>query len=113
MKTYPWTSVAVASLLTICTPWAVGQGPATAMSDFHAQALCKAWNADPMLTTKLVESGWAKNDGGKGHKVMQIYRADCPKSTRVELHVGLKEGKALCGYGGAARTETLVESVDY
>ena len=47
------------------------------------------------LTDKLVESGWMKNDAGRGFKTMQIYRADCPKSARIELQIALKDNKAM------------------
>ena len=65
-----------------------------------------------MLTNKLVESGWIKNDKGRGYKAMQIYRNDCPGSARVELRVTAKNGKALCVYGGAAESK-LDSDVDY
>jgi putative sterol carrier protein len=92
---------------------AVAQTPAVAMSPPWAQAMCAAWNADATLTDKLVESGWIKNDGGRGHKLMQIYRADCPKSERIEMQIALKDGKAQCVYGGAARAAKLDGAVDY
>ncbi|MCX7892424.1 MAG: SCP2 sterol-binding domain-containing protein [Burkholderiales bacterium] len=82
------------------------------MSADWARAMCEAWNADPTLTVKLAESGWVKNNKGRGYKVMQIYRADCPDSPRIELRVAEKDGKAICNYGG--RAETRVDtSVDY
>ncbi len=82
------------------------------MSADWAKAMCEAWNADPTLTVKLAESGWVKNNKGRGYKVMQIYRADCPDSPRIELRVSEKDGKAICNYGG--RAETKVDtSVDY
>ncbi|MBK6862772.1 MAG: SCP2 sterol-binding domain-containing protein [Ideonella sp.] len=92
---------------------AVAQTPAVAMSPPWAQAMCAAWNADATLTDKLVESGWIKNDGGRGHKLMQIYRADCPKSERIEMQIALKDGKAQCVYGGAARAAKLDGAADY
>ena len=70
-----------------------------------AQGMCKAWNADPELTGKLVESGWAKNDKGRGYKVMQIYRADCDGSARSEWRVTEKGGKAVRVYGGKAESK--------
>ena len=51
---------------------------------------CEAWNKDPVLTDKLVESGWMKNDAGRGFKVMHIYRSDCGDSAAAELRVALK-----------------------
>ncbi len=86
---------------------------AVAMSAPWAQAMCSAWNADATLTDQLVESGWVKNDGGRGFKAMQIYRADCPNSARIELKVALKEDKAQCTYGGPAQTEKLDSGADY
>jgi len=92
---------------------AFAQTPAAAMSPPFAQAMCDAWNADPTLTDKLVESGWIRNDAGRGFKIMQIYRADCPKSARIEMQIALKAGKAQCVYGGAARTGKLDVGADY
>lgn len=92
---------------------AAAQSPPVAMSAPWAQAMCSAWNADTGLTAKLVESGWAKNDGGRGYKAMQIYRADCPKAERIELQIAVKDSAAQCVYGGAARSAKLDGSTDY
>jgi putative sterol carrier protein len=89
------------------------QAPTSAMSADWAQAACKAWNAEPVLTDKLVESGWMKNDGGRGFKAMQIYRTDCAKSPRIEMKIALKENKAMCVHGGAVQTTTLDGGADY
>jgi putative sterol carrier protein len=100
-----------AVLLAATTAWA--QAPAVAMSAPWAEAMCAAWNADALLTDRLAESGWAKNDGGRGYKAMQIYRSDCPGSGRIEMQIALKDGKARCVYGGAVRTKPLNGSADY
>jgi len=92
---------------------AAAQSPGTAMSPSFAQAMCNAWNADATLTDKLVESGWIKNDGGRGYKIMQIYRADCTKSAHIEMQIALKDNKAQCVYGGATRTAKLDDEADY
>lgn len=110
MKSLPVLLVLVAA----CTVPAVrAQVPSPAMSAPWAQAMCGAWNDDAVLTDKLVESGWMKNDGGRGFKIMQIYRADCPKAPRIEMQIALKDGKARCEYGGASRTDKLDGSADY
>jgi len=83
------------------------------MSEEWGKEACAAWNKDPILTDKLAESGWAKNDGGKGFKVMQVYRDDCKDSPKVELRIALKEGKAMCSYGGKVETANLNKSHDY
>ncbi len=110
MKRLSCLVVAVASLATSAV---FAQAPAVAMSTPWAQSMCSAWNADATLTDKLVESGWIKNDAGRGFKAMQVYRADCPKSARIEMQIALKEGKAQCTYGGGARTAQLDGHADY
>jgi putative sterol carrier protein len=92
---------------------ALAQTQPTALSPSWAQAMCTAWNADPVLTDKLVESGWIRNDAGRGYKAMQIYRADCPTSARIEMQIALKGEKAQCVYGGPAKTARLDGGADY
>jgi len=82
------------------------------MSPEWAKEMCEAWNRDAALTGKLVESGWVRNDLGRGYKVMQIHRSDCRESARVELRVANKGGKAVCTYGGRAESK-LDASADY
>lgn len=82
------------------------------MSADWAKQACDAWNQDPVLTDKLKEK-WVKNHGGKGHKVMQIYREGCESSPRIEMHVSEKDGKAMCVYGGAVKTTELSKKHDY
>jgi len=69
------------------------------MSPEWAQAACEAWNRDAVLTDKLVESGWVKNDKGRGYKVMQVFRTDCGASPTAEMRIALKDGKALARDG--------------
>jgi putative sterol carrier protein len=85
----------------------------TLMSADWARDACEAWNKDPVLTDKLVESDWVKNDKGRGFKVMQVYRSDCGDKPTAELRVSLKDGKATCVYGGAPATEKLEMGADY
>jgi putative sterol carrier protein len=108
----PHLATLALGLVLASTAHAQGK-PAVAMSPDWAQAMCTAWNADPDLTGKLVESGWVKNDSARGFKAMQIYRTDCPKSARIELQVALKDNKAMCTYGGAAKTTALNSASDY
>ena len=83
------------------------------MSPEHAKGLCDAWNAEPILTDKLVESGWMKNDKGRGYKIMQIYRTECETSPRVEMKMMDKGGKAMCVYGGKVESKSLDSAADY
>lgn len=110
MKRAISTGLALAGLA--CAGAAGAQGVAV-MSPAWAQQMCGAWNADPVLTGRLVESGWMKNDGGRGYKTMQIWRSDCEGSARVEMRIALKDGKAQCVYGGSAGTQALDRGTDY
>ncbi len=83
------------------------------MSAEWAQGACEAWNKDAVLTDKLAESGWVKNDKGRGFKVMQLFRKDCGAAPTAELRVALKDDKALCVYGGKVETANLEGSADY
>ena len=104
------TAAALGIALAILAPPA--SAAPTMMTAEWAQQMCNAWNADATLTGKLVESEWIKNDKGRGYKAMQIYRADCADSARIELRVSEKDGKAVCVYGGKAES-TLNTRVDY
>lgn len=82
------------------------------MDEAWAKKACEQWNQTPTLTDGLAES-WVKNDGGKGHKVIQMYRTDCGEASRTELRIALKEAKAQCSYGGKMESAKLDGSVDY
>ncbi len=73
---------------------------------------CEQWNRTPALTDDLADR-WIRNDGGKGFKVIQLYRNECGEVTRSELRIAAKEGKAMCVYGGKAETATLDPGTDY
>lgn len=83
------------------------------MSAEWAAAACAAWNADPVLTHDLVESGWINNDEDRGFKVMQVYREDCGDAPTAELRVSLRDGAARCVYGGPVETTKLDAGADY
>jgi putative sterol carrier protein len=83
------------------------------MSGDWGVAACAAWNADPVLTGDLVESGWIENDKGRGYKIMQVYREDCDEKPTVELRVSLEDGRAQCVYGGPVQAEPLDGGADY
>jgi putative sterol carrier protein len=106
------TTSLAAALMTLALA-----GPALAapslMSAEWANEACGAWNKDPVLTDKLVESEWVKNDKGRGFKVMQVYRSNCSDRPTAEMRIALKDGKALCVYGGAPETAKLDSGADY
>jgi putative sterol carrier protein len=85
---------------------------ATLMSaEWTAQA-CEQWNRTPGLTDELAET-WVKNDGGRGFKVIHLYRTECGEATRTELRIAAKGDKALCTYGGRVENPKLDAKVDY
>jgi len=96
---------------------AASAGPLAAqpvlMSAEWAQAACLAWNRDSVLTDKLVESGWVKNDKGRGYKVMQVFRTDCGAKPTAEMRIALKSDKAMCVYGGKVETAQVDAGADY
>jgi putative sterol carrier protein len=107
-----WTLCLVLGAVAVVSAGRTVAAPVLMTSDWAAQA-CLAWNNDPVLTGKLMESGWTKNDKGRGFKVLQVYREDCPKSPRVELRIAPRENRATCVYGGKVETATLASDADY
>jgi len=85
---------------------AAAQAPVLMSPPWAAQA-CEAWNKEPELTGALFESGWVKNDAGRGFKVMQLYRRDCGEQPTAEMRIVAKEDKAICVFGGAVQTAKL------
>jgi putative sterol carrier protein len=85
--------------------------PPLLSADWSASA-CEQWNKTATLTDELADK-WVKNDGGKGFKVIQLYRDECGEGSRSELRIAPKDGKAACVYGGKAETAKLDSGVDY
>lgn len=83
------------------------------MSAEWGAAACTAWNADPVLTKELAESGWIKNDKGRGYKAMRVYRDDCGDSATTELRVSLVDNEARCTFGGPVQAAALDSGADY
>jgi len=106
-------TTAVQAADTPAAPAAPAMDKPVFMSAEWAKLACDAWNKDPVLTDKLKKSEWVDNHGGKGYKVMQIYREDCKSSPHVEMHVKDQDGKAMCVYGGPAKTTELSKKTDY
>lgn len=117
MRSTPRMVARCLAALSVCGAGAAWAQAPVALSGGWAEAMCNAWNADTVLTGQLVQSGWIKNDAGRGFKTMQIYRADCAGSPRVEMQIALrndgKGDKAMCIYGGPAKTTPLSGSADY
>ncbi len=80
-------------------------------AEWAAQA-CEAWNKNPILTDELAER-WIKNDGGRGYKIIHLYRTDCGEATKVEMKIVPQGGKAICAYGGKVQTTHLNMDMDY
>ncbi len=82
------------------------------MSDEWAAQACSQWNATPALVDELGGS-WVRNDGGKGFKLIHLYRSECGEATRRELRIAARDGKAVCVYGGRVEHTKLDSGVDY
>jgi putative sterol carrier protein len=80
-------------------------------TDWAVQA-CSYWNTNTALTTELAEK-WTKNDGGRGYKIIHMYRTDCGEDTKVEMTISTKGGKTTCVYAGKIQHPTLNYDVDY
>ncbi len=81
-----------------------------------ARAACNAWNKNATLTTQLgskSESGWIKNDAGRGYKIIQMYRSKCGAASKIQLTIADKGGKAMCIYGGKPDGKKMNMAVDY
>ncbi len=79
-----------------------------------AKKACDAWNADPTLTQKLAPK-WVGNNGGRGYKVILMYRDKCGPDSKVQLTIAPKDGKAMCVYGGKPddKAAKFDKSMDY
>lgn len=106
------------SIARVAVLWPVLISPTFAqqpvlMAPEWAKGACDAWNQEAVLTDNLVESGWVKNDKGRGFKVMHLYRSDCGQKPTAEMRIALKDDKALCIYGGAVESAKLDSGADY
>jgi len=99
------------SLALLAASATVVQAAPLMSSDWAAQA-CSYWNTNPALTTVLAER-WATNDGGRGYKVIHMYRTDCGEGTKVEMTISTKGGKTTCAYAGPIKHNTLNYDMDY
>ena len=101
-------------LILIC---GFGMVPMMAQAAFMdaewAKKACDGWNASETLTTELAGEAWMDNDGGRGYKIIQIYRTDCGEDTKIQLNIEPKDGKAICTYGGPPDGKTLNKKMDY
>jgi putative sterol carrier protein len=99
------------TLLALAT-CAAAAPAATLMSEEWTASACEQWNKTPSLVDELA-GAWIKNDGGKGYKLIQLYRTECGEATRTEMRIAPKDGKAACVYGGKVENTKLDSSVDY
>lgn len=103
------TSIALAAMAVFAT--AAHATPAMWSAEYTAQA-CDAWNKDSVLTAGLADK-WIKNDGGRGYKIIHIYRTECGEPTQTEMKIVPKDGKAMCAYGGAVQNAKMEYASDY
>ncbi len=84
----------------------------TFMDTEWAKKACDDWNANDTLTTELA-GDWVANNGGRGYKLVQIYRTKCGPDTRIQLTIEPKDGKAVCTYGGKPDGKAFDPKMDY
>jgi len=84
----------------------------TFMDASWADKVCKAWNQNSTLTTELGKK-WIKNNGKRGYKLIQIYRDKCGDSSKIQLTIEDKDGKAICVRGGKPDGKAINSSMDY
>lgn len=115
------------SILTIIAAATVAVASTSAVADTYmdaawAKKACAAWNASPVLTKLLSNTGdddenegyeWAKNDAGRGYKLIQMYRTSCGANTKVQLVIQDKAGKAMCTSAGKPDGKAMNYKVDY
>ena len=80
-------------------------------ADWATQA-CQGWNASPQLANELGVK-WAKNDKGRGYKIIHMFRTDCGVDSKVEMKIASQEGKAMCVSAGRVANAKLDYDVDY
>lgn len=104
-----YTSITLAALALLATT--AHAAPPMMSTEWTAQA-CNAWNNDPALTDGLADQ-WIKNDKDRGYKIIHLYRTDCGETTKTEMKIVPKDGKAICVYGGAVQNTKMDHAVDY
>ncbi|MFZ1344198.1 SCP2 sterol-binding domain-containing protein [Thiothrix eikelboomii] len=81
-----------------------------------AKQACAAWNADSTLAKGLMDTdgySWAKNNNGRGYKLIQIYRTDCGEASKIQLNITVEGDQAKCSYGGKPDGKAMDFAVDY
>jgi hypothetical protein len=81
-----YTTIALAALAVLAST--AHAAPAMMSAEWTAQA-CDAWNKDATLTNGLA-ADWIKNDKGRGHKIIHLYRTDCGETTKTEMRISTK-----------------------
>ena len=77
-----------------------------------AKKVCNKWNTNNILSQQLAGS-WIANDAARGYKLIQMYRTECGASSKIQLTIQSKGGRALCTYGGYPNNKRFNVSVDY
>ena len=86
-----------------------------------AELVCQTWNENDVLGRELgllpsdgvVGTQWIANDGGRGYKVIQLYRTECGAASKVQLTIINKGDNAFCQYGGRPDGKILDIEMDY
>ncbi len=100
------------TVLTVLLLGAPAFASAAFMDEEWAKKACDGWNASETLTTEL-GGDWMANNGGRGYKLVQMYRSECSPDTKIQLTIEPKDGKAICTYGGKPDGKAFDPKMDY
>ncbi len=111
-------------LITVLSVLATPVIADTYMDAAWAKKACDAWNANSTLTNQLANNvdeddddgegyKWVDNNAGRGYKLVQMYRTSCGASTKIQLIIQNKDGKAMCTSAGKPDGKKMNFSVDY
>ena len=78
-----------------------------------AKKACDGWNNTATLANELGGDEWAANDGGRGYKLIQLYRDECGADSKVQINISNQDGKAICTYGGKPDGKAFDNAMDY
>ncbi len=89
----------------------------TYMDAAWAKKACNAWNQNATLTAGLAKvvdgKSWIKNNGGRGYKLIRMYRSSCGAPSSIQMVIQDKGGKAMCSSAGKADGKKMNFATDY
>ena len=87
---------AVAAAAIACASVTTSASAVTFMDAAWASSACSAWNSTPALANDLGGDKWAANDGGRGYKIIQMYRIKCGEGSKVVMETSRSKMSLPC-----------------